>query len=299
MTTSPTKTREAAAAGAMLAAALDYALSGMPVLPLDGKVPRNSNGLTGASTDVGVVASWDARWPGTNFGIRTGAESGIVVLDVDAQNGGAKTLAELERRHGKLPRPHVLTGGGGTHYYFKHPGKEVRSSAGKLGHGIDIRGDGGYVVAPPALHKSGRPYKLLRPLSEFEPLPAWLLEDTKERQNGTAPPVGDVIPEGHRRAAMLTVAGKLRRSGLTGNEILPTLRELNGRCQPPLEESEIRELALDIGRRYQPNPEDAIRTLPAVKPADRRCTQSLRPADAPARPRPRIGHLRHCRREPC
>ena len=134
-----------------LAAALDYAAAGLPVLPLDGKIPRNRGGLTNASTDPAVIAEWWRRWPSANVGIRTGAECGLVVLDVDTPKGGAGTLAELERKHGKLPATaRVLTGGGGEHIYFRHPGRELRNSAGRLGAGLDTRGDGGYVVAPPS-----------------------------------------------------------------------------------------------------------------------------------------------------
>lgn len=261
----PLPDRSAAAAGDELAAAaVAYAAAGLPVLPLDGKLPRLRNGLHGASTDIAVVAEWWRRWPGANIGIRTGAASGLVVLDVDPPAGFA-ALAELERRVGKLATAEVLTGSGGRHRYFTHPGGgEVRNSAGRLGDGLDVRGDGGYVVAPPSIHESGRPYKWMRPLERAVPWPAALALDVEQRRNGGAPPVGDVIPEGKRRAAMLTVAGKLKRAGLTGDEILPTLRKLNERCRPPLDEHELASVALKstIG----PDPEAAIPTVPDASP---------------------------------
>jgi hypothetical protein len=99
-------------------------------------------------------------WPDTGIAVRTGAESGLVVLDVDPQHGGDDTLAELLAAHGVLPiTVECFTGGGGRHIYFRHPGGEVRNSAGKVGPGLDIRGDGGYVVAPPSPHPSGRRYE--------------------------------------------------------------------------------------------------------------------------------------------
>jgi hypothetical protein len=94
-----------------------------------------------------------------NIGIVTGAASGIVVIDVDA--GGEETLARLEREHGPLP-PTVMarTGGGGRHIYFRHPGVPVKNDVKKrLAPGVDIRGDDGFVVAPPSLHKSGNLYE--------------------------------------------------------------------------------------------------------------------------------------------
>jgi hypothetical protein len=109
-------------------------------------------------------------------GIATGAVSGLVVLDVDVQHGGAGTLRELEAKYGGLPRTFtVLTGGGGRHFYFAYPGEgEIRNSAGRLGHGLDVRGEGGYVVGAGSPHESGRRYKVMhdRPVAE---LPAWLL----------------------------------------------------------------------------------------------------------------------------
>ncbi len=266
--TSPGRTDEAAA-GDMLAAALDYALAGLPVLPLDGKVPRNHGGLTNASTDPAVISEWWRRWPEANIGIRTGTESGLFVLDVDVQHGGAGTLAELERSHGKLPRPHVLTGGGGHHYLFAHPGSEVRNSAGLLGPGLDTRGDGGYIVAPPSVHASGRPYKQLRPFADLDQVPAWLLENTAARLNGgPAEPVAEIIPQGRRRDALLSLAGSMRRRGMNAPEILAALNVVNEtRCRPPLARAELEQLADDVGRRYQPDPAAAIPTAPATADA--------------------------------
>jgi hypothetical protein len=166
------------------------------------------------------------------------------VLDVDTQHGGASTLKALAKEHGKLPETaQVLTGGGGAHAYFQHPGVEVRNSAGKLGPGLDIRGDGGYIIAPPSVHENGRVYKWLKQASPAE-LPAWLLENAEKRRNGAAAKVAEIIPEGQRRAAMLSVAGKLKRAELSGEEILPTLRALNQRCRPPLDERELESVAL-------------------------------------------------------
>jgi hypothetical protein len=228
----------------LVAAALTYAEAGLPVLPLRGKVPRIEGGLTRASTDAETVTRWWKRWPDANIGIRTGTDSGLLVLDVDFQHGGGATLKELEDRHGKLPETaQALTGGGGRHYLFRHPGREVRNSAGRLGRGLDVRGDGGYIVAPPSSHESGRDYRWMRTIERgLADPPAWLLDDLEQRRNGAR--LGELIPEGRRREAMLTVAGKLKRSGLSGEEILPTLRELNKRCQPPLEERELESVAL-------------------------------------------------------
>jgi hypothetical protein len=247
----------------LLAAALAYAEAGLPVLPLAGKVPRTSNGLTGASTDAELVREWWTRWPGANVGIRTGPDSNLLVLDVDMPKGPA-SLKKLTDEHGALPEtPQVVTGTGGRHHWFAYPENGARNSAGKLGDGLDTRGEGGYVVAPPSVHpETGKPYLWVQARIARAGPPAWLLADVSKRQNGRTPAVGDVIPEGRRRDAMLSVAGKLKRSGLRGDEILPTLRELNRRCRPPLEESELESVAF----KSTIEPVAAIKTVPVAAP---------------------------------
>jgi hypothetical protein len=272
------------AAGDLLAAALAYALDGLPVLPLHdvtagccschdgadcrtpGKHPRLKDWRTTATTDAGLIARWWASWPTANVGVLTGARSGVVVLDVDPRHGGLAALETLQRKHGRLPRTaQVLTGSGGQHWYFKHPGGELRNSAGVLGDGLDVRGDGGYAVAPPSVHENGKPYKWLRGLEHAVDCPQALAADAQKRRNGTTAKIDEIIPEGKRRHAMLTVAGKLKRAGLTGDEILPTLRELNKRCHPPLDDTELESVAFEST--IAPDPESAI---PTVQPADPR-----------------------------
>jgi hypothetical protein len=252
------------AAGAMLAAALAYAEAGLNVFPLKprSKVPATSDGLKSATTNVERVRAWWQQWPEANLAIRTGDDSALVVIDVDVQHGGAGSLRELERRHGDLPKTaRVLTGSGGQHVYFRHPGPEIRNSAGKLGAGLDVRGDGGYVVAPPSVHDNGRAYQWMRRLERgIADLPAWLLEDAEKRRNGgPAEPVDELIPEGQRREAMLSLAGTLRRRGLGASEILAALEAVNeARCRPPLRPRELEAVAHDVARRWAPDPASVL-----------------------------------------
>jgi hypothetical protein len=238
-------------------AALAYALAGLPVLPLAGKVPRIVNGLNGASTDLAVVAEWWARWPEANIGIRTGTDSGLVVLDVDPCSNGRATLEALRREYGPLPRtPTVLTGSGGEHMYFRYPATtEVRNSAGKLGAGLDVRGEGGYVVAPPSVHASGNRYTWVRSLDEpLADCPPWLLASLPQGPR-LAPPEGVtyLIPMGQRNAELASIAGTLRRRGLGESEILAALRAVNQeRCRPALDAGEVERIAGSISR-YPPS----------------------------------------------
>ncbi len=148
-------------------AAVRYAARGWAVLPCHtphadrcscskpdcsapGKHPRLVNGLNGASIDRAAIEQWWNRWPDANIGIRTGEASGLVVVDIDRRSGGDRTLSQLVDQHDKLPSTLAVRTGDGVHLYFAHPGWPVRNDAGRrLGPGIDVRGEGGYVLAPP------------------------------------------------------------------------------------------------------------------------------------------------------
>jgi hypothetical protein len=180
----------------VLAAALSYAERGWAVFPLwwpfsagdcgcrrrtcdrPGKHPVGflvPHGLMDATNDGGIIRAWWARCPRANVGIRTGAASGLVVLDVDG-DAGIASLRALVRAHGHLPAAWARTGSGGWHRYMAHPGEHVGNSQGQLGAGLDIRGDGGYVVAPPSLHASGGRYHWPTPPPlELPPMEPWLL----------------------------------------------------------------------------------------------------------------------------
>jgi hypothetical protein len=180
----------------VLAAALDYAERGWAAFPIWWPLPAGAcgcrrpgcervgkhpvgflvpNGLMGATSDAGTIRAWWKRCPRANVGIRTGAVSGLVVLDVDGEAGLA-SLRALVRAHGRLDAAWARTGSGGWHGYMAHPGEHLGNSQGQLGAGLDVRGDGGYVVAAPSLHASGGRYRWPAPISaELPPLAPWLL----------------------------------------------------------------------------------------------------------------------------
>ncbi len=109
--------------------------------------------------DEAVALGWFRTWPDAGIGVVTGAISGLVVIDVDLRHGGDASLGSLEREHGPVPMTvECRTGGGGRHLYFAHPGGVVCNKVG-VAAGIDLRGDGGYVVAPPSVHSSGVRYE--------------------------------------------------------------------------------------------------------------------------------------------
>ncbi len=272
-----------------LPAALDYARRGLPVFPLhtpdaagrcscrrecgrdNGKHPRTLDGLKSASTDPDQIRRWWGLWPAANIGLATGAGAGCFVLDVDPDAGGWDALDALEAEHGPMPAetPSASTGGGGLHLYFQHPGGHLPNSAGKLGAGLDIRGDGGYVVAPPSRHHSGWWYTWAEgyapdraPLS---PAPAWLLArlagPDKTGQNRPALADGEPIRDGTRNATLTSWAGSMRRRGMSEGAILAALLHENAtRCVPPLDPAEVEKIAGSVAR-YAP----ATDTTPAAR----------------------------------
>ena len=139
-----------------------------------GKHPRTTSGLRDATTDPSVVASWWRRWPNANVGIVTGRPSGLVVIDIDPRHGGIDSMQQLVRQHGPLPPgPRVRTGSGGWHLIYAQPDREVHNSVNRVGAGIDVRGTGGYVIAPPSLHSAGDRYVWTREGDPL-PMPEWL-----------------------------------------------------------------------------------------------------------------------------
>jgi putative DNA primase/helicase len=135
---------------------------GKEVCPSAGKHPYGllvPNGLKQATSDPNVVRRWWTLNPRANVGIATGQISGIAVMDIDPRNGGTASLEALIARIGPVPTTAtVRTGGGGFHYYFQHLGDPFKGGSNVLGRGIDIKADGGYVVAPPSIHLKGINY---------------------------------------------------------------------------------------------------------------------------------------------
>jgi putative DNA primase/helicase len=143
-----------------------------------GKHPRTPNGVKDATNSKTEIEAWRNKWPDANIGIATGDRSGIFVLDVDGEIGKA-SLRDLKAQHGPLPKTVTVKTGKGSHYYFQCDGGRVPNRVGHPGKGIDVRGDGGYVVAAGSVHVSGAAYRFVdgRGLDDVEvaPAPAWLL----------------------------------------------------------------------------------------------------------------------------
>ena len=144
-----------------------------------GKHPRTKRGCKDASADERQIRTWWKRWPDANVAVATGQGSDLVVIDVDPRHGGDDSWETLKHELDVPATWEVRTGGGGVHAYFHYPSEQkISIGASVLGPGIDHRGNGGYVVAPPSNHASGNPY--FWDVTEGEPL-AELPKDLTKR----------------------------------------------------------------------------------------------------------------------
>jgi hypothetical protein len=236
-----------------------------------GKHPVKTDWQTRATTSREQIERWWTAQPNRNVGGRTGACSGVWVLDVDPRHGGDESLRGVSRQHGVLlSSVESLTGGGGRHLLWKHPGPEREipcDNDGKLADGLDVKGDGGYVVLPPSLHVSGARYEweLSGHPTEAQPIPApgWLLEAVGMRPAGEGEKRiaetrdGIEIKGGRRNDTLASIAGRMRSSGLGEAAILAALLEANAsQCKPPLTEDEVRGIAHSVSR-YEPDDDGA------------------------------------------
>ena len=259
-----------------------------------GKHPRTKNGLKDATCDLAQIERW---WPVNasaqpNTAIATGRSSGIVVIDVDPRHSGDETLTSLEAELGELPREWAVnTGGGGLHVYFRYPGDtDIRSRNGwRLG--IDIKANGGYVVAPPSVHRSGARYQWWHQHgAEPPPLPLqWLRVIASEGAAVTteSPATADgrslllqraqqyaaavqAVAEGSRNDAAFRLAGHVASFGTDGGErlgeadVLGVVQTWNLRCDPPLPAEELRTCVASALKNGQPRaPKEVDTSAPA------------------------------------
>jgi bifunctional DNA primase/polymerase-like protein/AAA domain-containing protein len=245
--------------GQVMEFALRYAADGFAVFPCrpKGKEPMGSlvpNGCLDATTDAETIKEWWTKCPNANIGIATGQKNGLAVVDLDGQEGIASG-----NRLGLSSLVCALTGNGKQLFYSDTEGK-LKNSVKKLSSGIDTRGMGGYVVAPPSLHPNGKRYiwqgqSLCR--MALGPLPSLL------RQETTNAPISTIrkpdswmsaaleeLKKGHVHNTLISVLGKFRIHNFTEEDTYKLLQPYaleNGR---PFEG--LRDKITEIWKRYQP-----------------------------------------------
>lgn len=250
-----------------------YVRAGFPVIPLCwpdkflqcgcwkqhvdnniGKAPLLDHGLKDATlTQLGVKEYW-GKWPLANIGVVIPKE--YFVLDIDTKHDGYDSLLPLQEIVGELPKTlQITTGAGGAHFWYKTD-KPIGNKVELAGlPGIDVRGLGGYVVAPPSLHRFGKRYEK-SPVWDgaITQAPQALIELCLKGKEPTsqANEIPAIITDGTRDSTLTSLAGSLRRRGLSEETIYLSLSEVNKRqCNPPLADYEVRKIAHSTAR-YTP-----------------------------------------------
>ncbi|PZS12461.1 MAG: hypothetical protein DLM64_04865 [Solirubrobacterales bacterium] len=182
-----------------------------------GKHPRTARGCKDATSDPGQIDVWWTRWPDANIGVATGEE--LHVIDIDGHEAQASFDA-LCREHGPLPPTRVQRTGrdGGRQLWYRPPGQTALRGR-RLLSNVDTRGEGGYVIAAPSLHKSGRTYEWEIPDAPLEELPAWVVEKLSTPRSAGANGNAAELPEQHPSTA--TDPTWLRRVEGLGRLALP------------------------------------------------------------------------------
>lgn len=234
-----------------LKGALWYASQGWPAFPCRprAKEPLTPHGFKDASTDPEQIRAWWSKWPSANVAIAIPAD--VVVVDIDGPDG----LAALNGEGYSLPATARVRTGKGSHHWYRLPAGVVLRNAVRFLPCVDLRAVGSYVIAPPSVHPSGAVYSWDgSPAKDIAPAPDWILALTEPANAArTARPpsawlemIRGPIPEGHRRGALVQVAGLLFR--YLPAEVAAELGRIWARasCTPPIEAAEVERILDDV-----------------------------------------------------
>jgi len=267
-----------AATPGALDAVLSVAREGGRVFPV---VARAKNPLLAewqqqATTDEATIQAWAARYPGCNWGMACGTASGVWVLDVDGPQGEQWYRENVVTRGDDKTR-RVKTAKG-FHLYYQCPsnGTAIRNTVGKIAPGIDVRGEGGFVLIPPSIHPDGIAYERVGVSSTIEYASDYLTQSATAASRSATLATGSTvvgsgsIQLGLRNSTLASEAGRLRRKGAGVKAINTKLQKLNVEsCDPPLPVAEVATIAASIAR-YAPAKDDNLlrsdngRLLPVI-----------------------------------
>lgn len=231
-----------------------YTSFGWSIFPVNGKVPFAKGGFHQAVDDCEQAEKLFKPHPGCNLAVATGKVSGIFVLDIDIkkETKGDESLIELTKKYTPLPNTILAkTWSGGFHYYFNYPHDIIIKNKAGIQPGIDIRGDGGYVVAPPSVIE-GKTYEWINhpDKTNIADAPEWLIQLIIEHKPviDLSAENGGVIRENRNDTLMYMGVG-LRRMGWNGERINELLQETNTlRCKPPLSDTEVTKISKSVAR---------------------------------------------------
>jgi predicted XRE-type DNA-binding protein len=234
-----------------MAVALEFAGLGWGVIPLKSKSKQPLiawRALQHRKLNEREIVEIFEQNPDANLGVITGRVSNLLVLDADAP--------DVVKKWG-VPITPISETARGRHYYFHLPDGKIRSATG-LADGLDLRAEGGYVVAPPSVHPSGKSYEWVIPPTEAEPSPppAWILELLrKHRARHKAASLAEIahgVPEGQRNISSAKLIGYLLAHlppDLWESIAWPLVRGWNQLNRPPLSERDLRYTFDSIARR--------------------------------------------------
>src|ERR1700733_11611874 len=199
-----------------------------------GKSPLISDWPKRATDDAGQLREWAEQYPGCNWGLACGPESGVFVIDCDGA-AGLGWLQARQREYGDTWATRQAKTSRGVHLYFRWPanGATIRNSAGKLSQGVDVRASGGYVLLPGSVHPDGTKYEWCGPATlPILDAPAQIVAQAAAASKGTenvfAFPASEDstgrIPEGARDESLTSFAGTMRRRGMSARAIEAALR---------------------------------------------------------------------------
>ncbi len=230
-------------------AAINYARLGFRIFPLKDreKTPRIKSWPNQATTDADKIAKWWSMWPDANIGLATGTKSEVFVVDVDSKNNGDVSLATLFDEYGRFPITARQRTGNGEHYLFKcHSPITNRTNAPMKG--IDIRGDGGYIVASPSIHPNGNRYSWEVEPKNIADAPSWLIELLNKSKNERVNTKGE-IPIGSRNDSLFKIGCSLRSKGIKALEIGAELFRINEyQCELPLTDIEVNKIIGNVNQ---------------------------------------------------
>lgn len=202
--------------------------------PSPAKHPLTQHGANDSTSDLKTIQAWYRQWPSANWGIATGSKSGLLVLDVDGKDGNS-SLARF-----KVPFSFYVTTCRGWHGYFHLPKAGRYPSLAQLLPGVDIRAEGGYVIAPPSVHISGTRYEVYCN-EELASAPAWLIETIEKRRTTLPTARKEIFLPGERNTELFRRGcGFARSPGMNYRRLHAWISATNqNRCRPPLGGKEV------------------------------------------------------------